>query len=59
MLRPSGEIGASYYEGDFSQGLPNGVILVEEPGRKPRVRKFRAGSDAGAADADQLQRLQF
>jgi len=59
IFRPSGEAGARYYEGNFSQGLPNGVILVEEPGRKPRVRKFRAGSDAGAADADQLQRLQF
>jgi hypothetical protein len=59
IVRSPGEVGAVYYEGDFSQGLPDGVVLVEEPGRKPRVRKFRAGADAGSADADQLRSVQF
>ena len=59
IVRSPDETGAIYYEGDFSQGVPDGVVLVEEPGRKPRVRKFRAGADAGSADADQLQPLRF
>jgi hypothetical protein len=57
--RPSGGTGARYYEGSFEQGLPHGVVWVEEPGRKPRVRFYRAGRDEGAADADNLQRLSF
>jgi hypothetical protein len=59
IVRTTGEAGATYYEGSFADGLPDGVLLVEEPGRKPRIRTFRAGSDAGSADADQLQRVQF
>ena len=59
IVRSPGEVGAVYYEGDFSQGLPHGVVLVEKPGRKPRIRQFRAGSDVGSADADQMQFVQF
>lgn len=59
IVRSPDQAGAIYYEGDFSQGVPDGVVLVEEPGRKPRVREFRAGADAGSADADQLQPLRF
>jgi hypothetical protein len=53
------EPGAIYYEGSFKNGLPDGVVLVESPGRKPRVRKFRAGDEIGSADADQLQLVEF
>jgi len=59
IYRSGNEIGATYYEGNFSEGLPNGVVLVEKPGRKPRVRNFRNGAEAGSADADQLQFVQF
>ncbi len=59
IVRSSQEPGAIYYEGDFSRGLPHGVVMVEEPGRKPKVRNFRDGQDAGSADADLLQRVQF
>jgi len=59
IVRTAGEHGAVYYEGSFSSGQPDGVVLVEEPGRKPRVRTFRAGRDRGAADADQLEHVQF
>ena len=59
IFRSPSEVGAVYYEGDFSQGLPDGVVRVEQPGRKPRIRKFRAGKDAGSADADQLRTVQF
>ncbi len=59
IFRSPSEVGAVYYAGEFSQGLPNGVVRVEQPGRKPRIRKFRAGKDVGSADADQLRSLQF
>ena len=59
IFRSPREIGAIYYEGDFRQGLPDGVVRVEEPGRKPRIREFRAGSDSGAAKESRLQRLRF
>jgi hypothetical protein len=59
IIHSPGEIGATYFEGSFDQGLPDGVLRVEKPGRKPRVRQFRAGKDAGPADADQLRPVQF
>jgi len=59
IARSPGKVGATFYQGDFSQGLPHGVVKVEAPGRQPRIRQFRSGDDAGAADADQLQLLQF
>jgi hypothetical protein len=59
IVRIPGENGATYFEGSFSQGLPDGVIRITEPGRKPRVRQFRKGRDTGPADADQLQTVQF
>jgi hypothetical protein len=59
IVRSPGETGATYFEGTFSEGLPDGVVLVEMPGRKPRVRRFRDGTDAGPEDADQLQQVQF
>ncbi len=54
-----GKTGATYYEGAFSRGLPHGVVRVEAPGRKPRVRRYLAGVDAGSADSDQLKMVQF
>ena len=59
IFQPLEEAGVVYYEGDFREGLPDGVVRIEEPGRKPRVREFHAGSDQGAAEEDRLQRLQF
>ncbi|NNK32949.1 MAG: hypothetical protein HKP02_07485 [Xanthomonadales bacterium] len=59
ILRHPSEAGAVYYEGNFTAGQPDGVVLVEEPGRKPRVRTYRAGRDVGAADADQLETIRF
>jgi predicted small secreted protein len=53
------QTGSVYYEGNFSAGQPDGVVLVEEAGSKPRVRTFRAGVDKGSANADQLQRVAF
>jgi len=59
IFSPPQETGTVYYEGSFSAGQPNGIVLVEEAGRKPRVRMFNAGVDKGAADVDQLQRVAF
>jgi hypothetical protein len=59
IFSASNEPGAIYYEGDFDDGWPDGVVWLEEPGRKPAVRLFRAGKDRGSADPEQLQRLVF
>jgi hypothetical protein len=59
IFRSPAQTGAVYFEGQFHRGVPDGVVKVEEPGRKSRVRTFRAGRDAGAASADDLQRVQF
>jgi hypothetical protein len=59
IARHSGKTGALYFEGNFERGVPDGVVLVEEPGGRPRVREFRAGKDVGNGAADKLQRLTF
>jgi len=59
IVRAPGEAGAAFFEGGFSRGLPDGVVRVEEPGRKPRVRQFQAGKDRGAADVADLQATRF
>ena len=59
ILRSPSETGAIYFEGTFSSGLPDGVVKVEEPGRKSRVRTFRAGRDAGAAAPEDFQPIPF
>ena len=59
IFRSPNKTGATYYEGDFRRGLPDGVVWVEEPGKAPRVRKFLAGFDNGSADEKDLRRLRF
>jgi len=51
--------GAVYYEGDFRAGQPDGVVHVEQPGRRPEVRRFEAGIDRGRGEVEQLQRVDF
>ncbi len=59
IARYARETGAFYFEGTFDRGLPNGVLMIEEPGGRPRVREFRAGKDVGSGAAEKLQRLVF
>ena len=59
IARYANRTGAFYFEGGFDAGVPNGVVRVEEPGRKPRTREFRAGKDVGSASESQLDRLTF
>jgi hypothetical protein len=51
--------GATYYEGRFSGGVPDGVVRVEAPGRRPVIREFRRGNDVGSAGENRLERLEF
>ena len=59
IFRSPGEAGAVFYEGEFADGRPHGVVRVEQAGRKPRLRMFREGVDRGAADGDQWQPVEF
>jgi len=59
IARYRSQTGAFYFEGSFSGGVPDGALLVEEPGSKPRVREFRAGKDVGGSSAGAVQRLVF
>jgi len=59
IARYRNQVGAYYFEGGFRQGLPDGVLQVEEPGRKVRVRQFRAGRDIGNGAGGEVQRLAF
>lgn len=59
IARYRNETGAYYFEGSFARGQPDGVLRIEEPGRKPRSREFRAGKDVGNAAMEQVVRLEF
>jgi hypothetical protein len=59
IVRASNRIGVIYYEGSFSNGLPDGTVKIEEPGRRSRIREFRAGRDVGKGDTSVLQTLAF
>jgi len=59
IARYRNQLGAYYFEGSFSAGQPDGVLQVEEPGRKPRIRAFRAGRDIGNGAGGDVQRLAF
>jgi len=59
IVRTAKRIGVIYYEGSFSNGLPDGIVKIEEPGRKSRIREFRAGLDVGKGNTSMLQALAF
>ena len=59
ILRKAGETGAVYIEGSFQRGVPHGVVRVEEPGGRSRIREFSAGKDVGSGAAGDLRRLIF
>ncbi|HET6593465.1 MAG TPA: hypothetical protein VFG48_11160, partial [Xanthomonadales bacterium] len=59
IFRSPAETGALYFEGELQRGVPDGVVSVEEPGHKGRVRMYRAGQDIGAASDAQWRRVQF
>lgn len=59
IARYAGQTGAFYFEGTFRAGVPDGVLRVEEPGGRPRVRAFKAGKDTGSGSAGDVRRLAF
>jgi hypothetical protein len=50
---------ASFFEGDFRNGIPNGDVLIEQAGQEPRLREFRDGRDVGRGDATNWAPLNF
>ena len=59
IIRKNGQIGATYYEGSFKNGLPDGVVRVEKAGQQARLRQFSKGVDVGKGSASKLQSLEF
>jgi len=59
IVHRRGQVGATYYEGGFKNGLPDGIVRIEEPGQLPRTRLYKAGADIGKGDAARLQSLNF
>ena len=59
IIQRYGQVGATYYEGGFKNGLPDGVVRIEEPGQIPRTRLYKAGADIGKGDVARLQSLNF
>jgi len=59
IIQRKGELGATYYEGGFKNGLPDGVVRVERIGDVPKLRQYKAGVDIGKGNAEQLQSLNF
>jgi hypothetical protein len=59
IIQRRGQLGATYFEGAFKAGLPDGVVLVEKAGTQPKLRQYRAGTDVGKGSAANLQGLSF
>ena len=59
IARYARETGSFYFEGDFAGGLPDGVLRIEQPGQKPRLREFRAGKEVGSASEADWNSLTF
>jgi hypothetical protein len=59
IISKNGQIGATYYEGSFKNGLPDGVVRVEKAGQQARLRQFNKGVDVGKGSASKLQSLEF
>jgi hypothetical protein len=50
IVRTGSSSGATYYEGAFTAGLPDGPVRVEAPGEAPRWRRYAGGADQGRAE---------
>ena len=59
IIQRKGELGATYYEGGFKNGLPDGVVRVEKLGDVPKLRQYKTGVDIGKGNAEKLQSLNF
>ncbi len=59
VLRRPGLAGAIYLDGQFSDGVPNGMVRVEKPGEAPSLREYRGGVDVGRGDPGLWKRAGF
>ncbi len=59
IVRRNAFDGASYFEGGFAEGLPDGEVRIELPGQVPRWRRFVAGEDVGRADPGERNSFGF
>jgi hypothetical protein len=59
IVRSAGQAYPTYYEGEFSNGLPDGVVSVAQAGKVATVRKYHAGADAGKAAEGSWRALEF
>ena len=59
ILRQADQLGSTYYEGDFSNGRPDGIVMVEQAGQPRRYREFRAGIDVGKGDENRMPKVSF
>jgi hypothetical protein len=59
IIQRNGQLGATYYEGGFKNGLPDGVVRVEVVGQQPKLRKFKDGTDIGKGSVSGLKSLSF
>jgi hypothetical protein len=59
IIQRNGQVGATYYEGGFKNGLPDGVVRIEKAGQAPKLRQYKAGTDIGKGNVSSLQSLNF
>jgi hypothetical protein len=59
IIQRNGQVGATYYEGGFKNGLPDGVVRIEKAGQPPKLRQYKAGTDIGKGNISSLQSLNF
>jgi len=59
IIHRNGQLGATYFEGGFKNGLPDGVVRVEKAGELPKLRQYEVGVDIGKGNAASLQSLKF
>jgi hypothetical protein len=59
IIQRKGQIGATYFEGGFKNGLPDGVVRVETAGQQPKLRQYKDGADIGKGNASLLKNVSF
>jgi hypothetical protein len=59
IVRQAGQASPSYYEGQFREGLADGVVMFQAAGSQPRILQFKAGEESGKASEGQWKKLQF
>lgn len=59
IIQRKGQLGASYFEGGFKKGLPDGVVRVETVGQQPKLRQYKNGTDIGKGSGSLLKTLSF